>query len=822
MAKDACGGASAGDIASAPLAGLTVVDLSTTLPGAFATQFLADAGAQVVLVERPGGSRLRALAAWPSLARGKRSICLNLEDPTDRADLDRLLSQSDILVTTFAPTTLERTGLTPNALARLNRRLVSAAITGWGTSGPWMDLKGYEALVMAKLGYFHAKRLATARSGPAFVSVPFASWGAAHTAVHGILAALLDRESSGLGQHVEADLVRGVATIDTWNWFTELVGQRWPDAFTTVNAFSDDGQPQGHLIYPLLVAPTKDGHWLQFAQTQPRLFAAMLDELDLAALPEDPRWKGFPKFDDLERRVELWEIMLAKVGERTLAEWQDVFATSSDVSAEVFRAGPEALGHPQLIHDGRVVTVNDPTLGPVRQPSTLVHAGGAPLTPARPAPGLDEHGRHVRSLLGGETPALTPPPARPELPLAGVTILELSSMFAAPYGATLLTDLGARVYKVEPLEGDQIRALVRFPEVGAAKVMQGKESIAVDLTTEEGRAIVHELARRCDVALQSYRAGAAERAGVDEATLKALNPELVYVNAPGYGTGGPYGRRPAYAPSIGAASGIALTDAPHAAGATRTSDQIKSSAARLNAASAVISLQADGLAALAVASAILLGLLARRRGRPLGPLTTTMLASATHALVEYNLDYAGRPAAPTVDAGCHGFGALYRLYPAADGWVFLAAPDEREWEALATRLRPYVDLAADTRFTSAEDRAVSDEALAEVLARVFAARPKAAWETDLGAAGVGCVAVAEHAPELTLMGDEAFAAGYSVAATNPIFGEHRRLTPATGFSRSVTKAGGGCLAGDHTDAILREIGYDDERIADLRDRKIVS
>jgi len=211
---------------TAPLAGLTVVDLSTTLPGVQATQFLADAGADVIQVERPGGSPLRTLAAWPALARGKRSAVIDLRDDTGRDTLTGLLRRADVLVTTFRPKTAQRLGLTPAALAELNPRLVSASITGWGSGGPWTDLKGYEGLVMAKTGLFHAKRRMGGRPGPSFVSVPYASWGAAHTALQGILSALLDRERGGHGQHVEADLVRGLSMLDTWNWFTELVGLR--------------------------------------------------------------------------------------------------------------------------------------------------------------------------------------------------------------------------------------------------------------------------------------------------------------------------------------------------------------------------------------------------------------------------------------------------------------------------------------------------------------------------------------------------------------------------------------------------------------------
>lgn len=774
-----------------PLDHLTVIDLSTTLPGAQATMFLADAGAEVIFVEPRSGSRLRALSGWPALGRGKKSITLDLHENADAETLRGLLRTADVLVTTMRPASAARLGLDPAALHELNPRLVSAAITGWGSTGPFKDLKGYEALVMAKLGIMYGKRQTTTRPGPSFVPTPFASWGASQTALHGILAALLEREDSGTGQHVEADLVRGIATMDTWQWFSELVVNRWPDAFVPVSAFDDEGNPNGHLIYPLLVAPTKDGHFIQFAQTEPRLFLALMKELDLTWMFTDPKWAGVPQLEDVALRIELWEIMLERASARTLAEWQHVFDTNPDLSAEVFRTPADALRHPQLVHDGRVVTITDPDLGEVTQPSTLIHVNGAAMAPPRlaPRPGADTEALRRRADRSPVAPT-TSGDARAELPLAGITVLELGSMFAGPYAATLLADLGARVLKVEPLAGDTIRGLVPFPEAGGAKVMQGKESIALDMHSPEGLAIVHRLAERSDVVLQTYRACAAERAGVDAATLTALNPGLIYLCAPGYGVDGPYGAKPAYAPSIGAATGLGLTDVPDATARVGTLDEVKAAVIRLYAAAANLSVQADGIAALGAASAMLLGLLARRRGHPLGTLTTTMIGTGTHALVDRNVDYPGRVEPLRPDRDMHGYSALYRLYQAEDGWIFLAAPLEHEWPALTAALEPHLPLAEDPRFAMVQARTENDDALAEELAVVFASRPKAVWEKELGGADVGCVAVAEQVAEKTLQEDEFFEAGYSVTAVHPTFDVHRRLSPATTFSRSRTKADG--------------------------------
>lgn len=802
-----------------PLAGIRVVDLTRTLPGAMTTQFLADGGADVLMVEPAGGSPLRSSAGWPGLARGKGSLELDMRDPRNRERIRDLVAGADVVVTAMRPAAAERLGLTPEQFAAWNHRVVSAAITGFGSRGPLAHIKGYEGLVMGKFGFFQSLHDATPRPGQAFISTPYASWGAAHTAVHGILAALYERETTGHGQHVEADLIRGVATMDTYNWFKELVAQRWPGAFASMGGpWDEEGRPQARLIYALLIAPTQDGVWLQFAQTQPRLFDAFVEELGLTKELAKTEWEGLPDFPDVERRVGLWEIMIERVRQRTYAEWRQAFERNPDVSAQVFRTPVEALDHPQLLHENRVVVVDDPEAGPVRQPSTMIQVDGRPLVPLRPAPRLGEY-RDVEPRTVPDAGAGDPPVGG--LPLAGVTVLEFGTMFAAPYGATLLTDLGARVIKVESPEGDEIRRLVAFPEAGGSKVLEGKESIAVDISTPEGREIVHELVRRADVVLQSFRAGAAARAGVDADSLRRVNPDLIYLNAPGYGTDGPLGKAPAYAPSIGAASGLALSSVPGAAGSTDGMEQIKRSVPPLHTAGMNQSVQADGVAALGVASALLLGLLARRRGRPVGTMTTTMLATSTVALMDRNLDYPDRPAVPEPDPDLYGLSPLYRLYRAADGWVFLAAPTAREWDTLTEALRPWVDLAADRRFAAEESRQRNAAALAKVLGDTFARRPKQGWEDDLTAADVGCVACADDVPERYLQDDAGFDLGLSVAAVSPVFDEYRRLAPATTFSRSAVKADSSCLIGQHTDAILAEIGVPDDRIAELRARRVI-
>jgi crotonobetainyl-CoA:carnitine CoA-transferase CaiB-like acyl-CoA transferase len=224
--------------------------------------------------------------------------------------------------------------------------------------------------------------------------------------------------------------------------------------------------------------------------------------------------------------------------------------------------------------------------------------------------------------------------------------------------------------------------------------------------------------------------------------------------------------------------------------------------------------QADGLAAVSVATALLLGLLARERGFGAQSMMTTMMHSAAHALSEDMVEYDGRAPLARADPELYGLSARYRLYEARDGWIFLAAPAAREWAPLVAALAPYGTLDDEMRN--------DDAALARVLSETFRRRTAAEWERDLTAADVGCV-VASSAPiEAMLMSEWSRASGYLADVVHPTFDEHPRLAPLVRLSRSAIVARPACLAGQHTDSLLAEFGYSTAEIAALRDGNVVA
>jgi crotonobetainyl-CoA:carnitine CoA-transferase CaiB-like acyl-CoA transferase len=798
------------------LAGLRVIDLNPTRVGAQTSQVFSDFGADVIQIEPPGGAEIRCHSAYPFWARGKRSIVLDLDSAEDRATLKALTRQADVLIETHQPDYLDKLGLGYADLSADNPGLVYTSITGFGRKGPYRDAPGYEGLVMAKVGAFHNFQRMSPHEAPPFVNVPFAGFAASQVAVHGILAALIERGRSGRGQWVETNMAQAFTTLDTWAWFEYLIVDRWSGAFTKTASYDELGRPASPLTFMLMVALTKDGAWLQFASVAPHLYAALMKSLGLAWMFTDPDWVGLPVFEGKpDKRQELWTKMLEACREKTLAEWNEIFDADPNVFAEQFRNGEVALEHPQLLHDGFTVEIRDAERGVVRQPAAIVKAANTPADLTRSAPKLDEHCNEILGLVAGAAPVDSPLNESTELPLAGVTILELATLFAGPHGTTMLTDLGARVIKVEPLAGDRIRMILPFPEAGGFKVMQGKSSIAVDLATPEGVAIVQQVAGTVDVVIQGYRAGAMAKLGLDYASVRKLNPNVVYVNAPGYGVDGPYGAKPAYAPSIGAAAGIPLANVGVTVEerADLTMDQIQDGARRLSAASASTNAQADGFAALGVSTAILFGLLVRDRGAGGQELFSSMINTGCHAMSAQAVKYPGAPVEPSPGPDMRGLGPLYRVYDAAQGHVFLAARTDVEFAALRSALTPYVELGSDA--DAAE--------LTDVLAGAFMRKSAAEWEAELLPQGVGCVKVTTDLIEATLF-DDSFgrASGYVADVVHPTLDEHIRLAPYLRFSRSQTQALPAVLNGQQTDEILVGLGKSAAEIADLRARGVVA
>ncbi len=791
----------------AVLAGVRVLDLSTRMSGAITTMLLADFGAEVIKVEPPGGDPERGQAAFVTWHRGKQSLVADLKTPAGLARVCALAAQADVMVTSWRPGVAERLGLGYEPLAAANPRLIHCAITGFGAKGPWAAIKGYDGVVAAKAGVYTKPG-----DRPRYTAVPGAAFGAAHGALQGILSALYQRETTGQGQRVETSLLQGIHPYDMYAWLDQPHLPR--DLVTLTGAAAAAGTTYAPISG--LIAFTRDHKCLQFASYLPHQRAAMLEALGLTA--------AYAQATAAEDPPEpLMAVARQRVAAKAFAEWEAVFAAYPDVTVDAFRTGEEAMDHPQLIHNGDVVTVQDSEHGPIRQVGPFVQLIATPGRAGASAPRLGQHD----GLAGfASSPRAPKPDARPagRPPLEGVTILELAWFYAAPYGAALLADLGARVIKVENLEGDPHRKQAGVAEFSGVKGLQGKESVAVDTTTPEGLEIVHRLVARSDLLLRNFRESATRKMGVDYQALQPHNPGLFYLYAGAYGADGPYAARTAYATTITvAAGGVARhlgwsrafdVEAPAHDGPEPLTIQGCTS----------LTTNADATSALSAATALLMGLVARQRLGVGQYAMSSMLAASTYIVSDDFVRYPGKPAPALPDREGNGLGPLYRLYPTALGWVFLGAPSPRDWPALCGVVRRMagIDLAGERRYATAADRWTHRDALARALTQAFVAATAEAWEREALSADVACVEVSEEPLSAVMMRHpHVLENGFAAEVDHPHFGRHTRHGPLVTMT-SQAALGPGCLLGQHTRAVLAEIGYSEAEIDALKRRGIVA
>ena len=821
------------------LSGLRVLDLSSGPAGGLATMILADFGADVLKVEAPGGERFRGLAGAPMWLRGKRSLALDLKTPQGRARLHELTRDADVLTASFRPGSAERLGADAATLRALNPGLVYCSITGFGPDGPYARYRGYEQVVAAKSGRMLIFEGQVERDGPVYAYLQLGTHVASQSAVQGILAALLERRETGLGQTVETSLLRGYIPFEIAGLTIQQLRARHPERFPPEAAKLFGQRPDPGLpVAGYNPVPTRDGRWLQIASIVEHLFHAFIAAVELSEIYADPRFQGAPYLVDAETEEQLRRTVNARTLEKDADEWMQIFVASRNVAAEPWLSTQQALDHPQIVHNGEVIALDSAVHGRMRQ---LGPVAKLPETPASPAAWYAAVGEHngegwlarldQESLRGignhreGDTRGG---------PLAGVTVLEFASIVAVPYACTLLGDLGARVIKVEMLGGDPFR-LMGNPGVGdvlglgAMKMTASKESICLDLKSPEGRSIADQLVERADILIHNFRPGTPERLGIGYEQVRARNPHLVYVSATGYGIDGPYAHRPTAHPAPGAALGGAYAQAGGFDHPVTRDDfaAMSETAGRMQQANEI---NPDPNASVVVATAALLGLFAQRTLGVGQHVQCDMMGANAYANHDDFVDYAGKALRPATDPGLHGISALYRLYRAASearagggsSWVFLACTTQREWDALCSA--PGLEgLATDVRFADAEGRRAHDSELAKALSERLAARSADEWERLLVARDVACVRADEHVPGAFWDRDpHVLAAGLTVLTHHPTWGPYRRHEPLLHFDRTPETPGPGTLGGQHTRAILSELGYAAQEIEALFDQSVVA
>jgi crotonobetainyl-CoA:carnitine CoA-transferase CaiB-like acyl-CoA transferase len=389
-----------------PLAGLTVVDLSTVLAGPYCTMLLGDLGADVIKVEPPEGDATRGwgppwvgdkadgtrtAAYYLALNRNKRSLRLDLRTEGGKRVLRRLIEGGDVLVENFRVGGFARLGFDDEMLASLNVGLVHLSISGYGSDGPEAAKPGYDFVIQAVSGLMSITGFPEAAGGHATkVGVAIAD---VVTGLHGtvaVLAALLHRERMGSerthGQRVDVSILESALAV--------LVNQA-QNAFATGGAPGRRGNAHPNIV-PYETFETSDGE-IAVAVGSERQWRRLCEAIDLPRLIDDPRFAT--NGDRVDAREALRPILASRFASRATSDWLAAL-DDAEVPSGAINDVLDAFDSPQARARGMRVTVHHHSLGPVDQVGVPVRLGATPASIRRAPPLLGEHTTEILDELG--------------------------------------------------------------------------------------------------------------------------------------------------------------------------------------------------------------------------------------------------------------------------------------------------------------------------------------------------------------------------------------------------------------------------------------
>jgi len=806
--------------------GLRVLDLSWGISGPLVGMLLADHGADVVKIEPPGGDPFRegerTALAYRTWQRGKRSAILDLKSPADLEDFKALAAHADVLIESFSPGVTSRLGVDYETLKALNPRLIYASITAYGRDNAHSGRPGYDLLVAARTGLNWEHRgwpetnnlhmsggedplpglevewdwlQGPPREGPMTTAMPAPSMGAFYALATAIDAALVARETTGLGQWVETTLFQGAGASNMMGW--QRTENPNAEGFNTwINC---SRTPKGHF-------ECADGRWVHNWVPNARFLIGSSDGETINKNPDlsvqnDPDRFG-SGIEEAYVIAHYHPIMAQAVRKFGADDWLAA-AAAADVPMQEARPPETALADPSFLADGCVREFDDPVLGRIRQVNVVIDLEKTPSAPGGAAPAAGQHTAEVKAEAAALRAKASPAVERKgglSAPLAGIRVLDLGLAIAGPFGTQQLADLGADVIKVNAFHDSYFhRNHISY------NANRGKRSFCVDLKSADGMQALRELAATADVVQHNMRYDAAVRLGVDYESLKKIKPDLIYCHTRGHERG-PREGLPGNDQTGACLAGLQYEDGGMADGGKP-----------------MWSLTAFGDTGCGFLSAIgILRALYHRAKTGEGQFVSTAIVNAhllncSHVLARP--DGAGFER-PRLDRDQTGMWALNSLYETADGWIAVVALREQDWAGLKGVLKaPALD-APD--FATIEGRRKNDKALRAALAGAFKARPADDWRDALDAAGVPAE-VSDPAFGLGIHDDPEWRRRqWTVGYRQELVGQYEHFGLLYDFSDTPGVIQGPPLViGEKTREILAELGYAPERIAELHAAKAV-
>lgn len=785
-----------------PLAGYTVVDLSTGIAGAYCTKLLADGGADIIKVEAPEGDPLRSWSAsganippgsdgalFSFLAGSKHSVVADPDNADDVDLVNRLLAAADAVVWSAGSKVAEHQIFSPVEMHRRHAGLTVTAITPFGLEGPWRDRAATEFTLQAWSGGIVGLGRGEQDRAPVFVGGQAGEYLAGVHASIAILTARYGRIPSGAGQLLDLSMLETQILSLTYYPVTyfEMHGRPWRDA----RRASVPG-----------VARAKDGLVDVGCGTAQQWF-------DLCAMVGHPEW--------IDEESPLTITEQANLNAEEIYEWVES-NTVHEVRelASAFRIPNAPVGNGANVTSfdhfaERGSFVRSPG-GGFEQPGFPYRMRPAQLRRPEPAPQLGEHTAAYRSANLKPRPA--PTGSANPLPLSGIRVLDMTTFWAGPCCTHYLAMLGAEVIHVESTRRpDGTRLITGVPITESqwwekspifSALNTNKKGLTLDLQHPRGPELLHRLIATCDVIVENFTPRVLDQLGLDFAALQSIKPDAIMLRMPGFGLDGPWRDNPAFAYAIESAAGLSwLTGYPD-----RTPYEPYSIG--------------DPNAGMHALNALLLALEHRRRTGEGVFIEAAMVDAALSISAEQIIEYSAYGAL-LERAGNRGpTAAPQNLYLSADidefgrpdSWVAIAVATDDQWERLCRALGS-PSWAIDPTLSEMAGRRAHQDLIDEQLAAWCEHRSADDIVTTLWDADVPVAKVMQPHRQTDMA--QLAHRGFFEEVGHPVNGTAKLSTVPTRTSGGPKEfhTSPAPLLGQHNHELLTELGLTASEIADL-------
>ena len=598
------------------LDGITVLDFGQYIAGPLSAMLLADFGADVIRIDPPGGPRFKspANAIWN---RGKRSIVLDLKSTGDLAIARGLVDKADLVIENFRPGVMERLGLGWDTCRARNHKLIYLSLPGFRHDDPRAGIQAWEGIVAAAAAcYSTLRKLGMDR--PVFNGVPFSSIFAAHLGAVSAVAALVERQRSGMGQFIEVPLFG--ATFSAFSGKATKVQGQQELAPRTSWRFVQCG----------------DRKWFMYVPRD--LHQYLLEDFNYSGPVVEANSSELLKHVD--------SVFLTK----SAAEWEE-YCAKKGVEGASCNTHLEWINHPLAIESGAIQRSVDPVFGEFKGLGSHVRLSRTPSNVSLPQHLLDSDRDDIlamanqpRSLIAGSINRPTDPP------LKGIKVLDLGIILAIPSCGRTLAELGAEVIKID--------SPYRNPISWHNDINRGKKSILLDMKQEAGKALFYRLLKDVDIVIENFRSGVAEKLGIGYEDLQKARPDIVYGSVNAFGEISAFEKRPGREGLIQAMTGMAV----NYGGSVPAQNNFNAT---------------DYLTGLGATLGILLALFHRNKTGEGQYVRTALIYGASMLQCTYLHDLPGAPLDDQKGLDSLGRGPLYRAYQTGTGWIFVATTTDK-------------------------------------------------------------------------------------------------------------------------------------------------